>query len=146
MSTAEVTKNKETLWRLYDVFNSRDADLLSMTLDEFVEPDLLIPSPLPLEATGADAVKEVFRILRQAFPDLHITLEDVIAEGDKVVCRDTVTGTHLGEYMGLPPSGKPVMYSEIFIFRLVNGRVAETWSVIDVLSQMRQLGAIPGGV
>ncbi len=146
MSTAEVTKNKETLRRLYDVFNSRDADLLSMTLDEFVEPDLLIPSPLPLEATGADAVKEVFRILRQAFPDLHITLEDVIAEGDKVVCRDTVTGTHLGEYMGLPPSGKPVMYSEIFIFRLVNGRVAETWSVIDVLSQMRQLGAIPGGV
>ena len=111
MSTAQVTKNKETLSRLYDAFNSPDADLLSMTLDELVEPDLVITSPLPLEATGADAVKEVFRVLRQAFPDLHITLEDVIAEGDKVVCRDTVTGTNLGEYMGLPPTGKPVRYS-----------------------------------
>jgi predicted ester cyclase len=66
----------------------------------------------------------------------------VIAEGDKVVGRNTVTGTHQGEYMGIPPTGKSVTYNEIFIARFVNGRIAETWGVVDVLSQMRQLGAI----
>jgi predicted ester cyclase len=68
----------------------------------------------------------------------------VLAEGDKVVCRNTVTGTHRGEYMGVPPTGRTVTYSEIFIFRLVDGRVAETWGVVDVLSQMKQLGVISG--
>jgi steroid delta-isomerase-like uncharacterized protein len=81
-------------------------------------------------------------LLLEAFPDLHLTVEDMIAEGDKVVVRNTVTGTHRGEYMGLPPTGKSVTYDEIFIFRFVNGRIAETWGVVDVLSQMKQLGVI----
>jgi predicted ester cyclase len=68
----------------------------------------------------------------------------VIAEGDKVVGRNTVTGTHQGEYLGLPPTGKSVTYDEIFIFRFAGGRIVETWGVVDVLSQMRQLDAIPG--
>jgi predicted ester cyclase len=67
----------------------------------------------------------------------------MIAEGDKVVTRNSVTGTHRGEYMGIPPTGKSVTYNEIFIFRFRNGRVAESWGVVDVLLQMRQLGAIP---
>ena len=69
----------------------------------------------------------------------------MIAEGDKVVARDTVTGTHQGEYMGLPPTGKSITYNEIFIVRFATGRIAETWGVVDVLSQMKQLGAIPEG-
>jgi predicted ester cyclase len=81
----------------------------------------------------------------RGLPDLHITIEDLIAEGDKVVSRNTVTGAHQGEYTGLPPTGKTITYNEIFIVRLADGRVAETWGVVDVLSQMRQLGAIPGG-
>jgi predicted ester cyclase len=85
----------------------------------------------------------VFARLYRAFPDLHITVEDVIAEGDKVVERDTITGTHQGEYMGLPPTGKSVAYSEIFIMRFVNGRIAEIWGVVDVFSLMKQLGMIP---
>jgi steroid delta-isomerase-like uncharacterized protein len=99
---------------------------------------------LPIETTGAEAVKEVFARLLRAYPDLHITIEDLVEEGDKVVMRNTVTGTHRGEYMGLPPTGRSVTYNEIFIFRFAGGRVAETWGVVDVLSQMRQLGAIPG--
>jgi predicted ester cyclase len=59
-----------------------------------------------------------------------------------VVCRDSVTGTHQGEYMGIPPTGKSITYNEIFILRLAGGRVAETWRVVDVLSQMKQLGVI----
>jgi predicted ester cyclase len=76
-------------------------------------------------------------------PDLHVTVEDLIEEGDKVVCRNTVTGTHQGEYMGLPPTGKPVTYNEIFICRFAGGRIAEIWGVVDVFSQMKQLGMIP---
>jgi hypothetical protein len=64
--------------------------------------------------------------LQRAYPDLHITVEDVIAEGDKAVGRNTVTETHQGEYMGLPPTGKSVTYNEIFIFRLAGGRIVET--------------------
>jgi steroid delta-isomerase-like uncharacterized protein len=85
----------------------------------------------------------VFARLLRAFPDLHITVEDLIEEGDKVVGRNSITGTHQGEYMGIPPTGKTVTYNEIFIFRFDNGRIAETWGVVDVFLQMQQLGVIP---
>jgi hypothetical protein len=143
MSTAQETSNKATFRRFQDATNTGDAELISKTIDEVVEPDVLIRTPLPVEVTGAQALKEVFARLHRAFPDLHITVEDLIAEGDKVVGRNTVTGTHEGEYMGIPPTGKSVAYSEIFIVRFVTGRIAETWGVVDVLSQMKQLGVIP---
>jgi steroid delta-isomerase-like uncharacterized protein len=145
MSDNRSTSNKATFSRLHDAMNSGDAELIAKTIDEVVEPDVLIRTPLPIDATGAQALKQVWAVLLRAFPDLHVAVEDVIAEGDKVVCRNTVTGTHQGEYMGLPPTGKSITYNEIFIFRFAAGRIAETWGVVDVLSQMRQLGAIPGG-
>lgn len=81
-------------------------------------------------------------MLLRIYPDIHLTVEDLIAEGDKVVGRTTVTGTHRGEFMGLPPTGKSVTYNEIFIFRFVDGKVAETWGVVDVFAQIRQLGLV----
>jgi steroid delta-isomerase-like uncharacterized protein len=128
---------------LHDAVNSGDLELISKMIDEVVEPDVLIRTPLPIEATGAKALKQVWATLLLAYPDLHMTVEDLIAEGDKVVCRNVVTGTHRGEYMGIPPTGKSVTYNEMFIVRFEGGRIAETWGVVDVLSQMRQLGAIP---
>jgi steroid delta-isomerase-like uncharacterized protein len=122
--------------------NTGNWELTSKTIDEVFQPDVLIRTPLPIQATGAQAIKEVFATLHRAFPDLHVTIDDLIEEGDKVVARQTVTGTHQGDYMGLPPTGKPVTYTEIFIVRFVNGRIAETWGVVDVLSQMKQLGVI----
>jgi steroid delta-isomerase-like uncharacterized protein len=145
MATAQQTSNKAAVRRFIDAANTGDAELLSETIDELVEPDALIRTPLPIEATGAELVKEVFARLLRAYPDLHITIEDLVEEGDKVVSRNTVTGTHRGEYIGIPPTGKSVTYNEIFIARFADGRIAETWGVVDVLSQMRQLGAIPGG-
>jgi hypothetical protein len=145
MSAAQETSNKATYRRFQDAANTGDAELISKTIDEVVEPDVLTRTPLPVEATGTQALKEVFARLHRAFPDLHIAVEDMIAEGDKVVCRNTVTGTHQGEYMGLPPTGKSIRYNEIFIVRFAGGRIAETWGVVDVFSQMRQLGVIPGG-
>jgi SnoaL-like polyketide cyclase len=83
----------------------------------------VIHTPLPIEAAGAQLLKEVFVRLHRAFPDLYITIE--------------------GEYMGIPPTGKSVTYNEIFILRFTSGRIAETWGVVDVFSQMKQLGVIP---
>jgi hypothetical protein len=81
----------------------------------------------------------VFARLLRAYPDLRVAIQDVIAEGDKVVVRNVVSGTHNGEYLGIPPTGKAVTYNEIFIMRFVNGRIAEGWGVVDVFSQLRQL-------
>ena len=142
MSTPEELRNKETLRRFQDVTNMGDAALVSKVIDELVDPDVLIRTPLPVATTGAQALKEVFLRLRAAFPDLRITVEDMVAEGDRVASRNTVTGTQQGAYMGLAPSGRRVTYDEMFIVRFVDGRIAETWGVVDVLSQMRQLGAI----
>jgi steroid delta-isomerase-like uncharacterized protein len=146
MSTAQETSNKAAVRRCCDAANTGDAELLFKTIDELVEPDAQMRTPMPIDATGAELAKEVFARLLRAYPDLDIRIEDLIGEGDKVVSRNTVTGTHRGEYMGLPATGKSVTYNEIFIFRFAGGRIAETWGVVDVLSQMRQLGVIPGGV
>jgi steroid delta-isomerase-like uncharacterized protein len=143
MSAARITSNRATMRRFQDAANTHDAELISKTIDEVVEPHVLLRTPLPIQATGAELLKEVFARLHRAFPDLHVTIEDLIAEGDKVVSRNTVTGTHEAEYMGIPSTGKSVAYDEIFIVRFVNGRFAETWGVADVFSQMKQLGVIP---
>jgi predicted ester cyclase len=143
MSTAEVTANKATFKRFQDAMNTCDLQFISKTIDELVEPDATIRTPLPGDATGAQKLKQVWTVLLQAFPDLQLTIEDLIGEDDKVVARIVCTGTQLGEYMGLAPSGKSIAYDEIFIFRFANGRVVETWGVVDVFSQMKQLGVIP---
>jgi steroid delta-isomerase-like uncharacterized protein len=142
MSTAQAASNKATFRRFHDAFaNSGDAEFISKTIDEIVEPG--VKNHTPVEATGAHVLKDLFARLHRAFPDLRVTVEDLIEEGDKVAGRNTLTGTHQGEYMGLPPTGKSITYNEIIIFRFVNGRIAETWGVVDVFSQMRQLGTIP---
>jgi steroid delta-isomerase-like uncharacterized protein len=145
MSVLQETSNKAAFRRFIDAVNTGDLERLSQTIDELIEPHAMLRTPMPTEATGSQLAKEVFARLLEAYPDLHITIEDLIEEGDKVVARNTVTGTHRGDYMGIPPTGKSVTYNEIFIGRFADGRIAETWGVVDVLSQLRQLGAGPGG-
>jgi predicted ester cyclase len=108
MSTAQEASSKATLRRFEDAVSTGDTEVISKTLDELVEPNMLIHAPVPAGATGAQALKQVWPVLLRAFPDLHVELEDLIEEGDKVVARNTVTGTHQGEYRGLPPTGKSV--------------------------------------
>ncbi|MDR3081018.1 MAG: ester cyclase [Streptomyces sp.] len=145
--TAQGAHNKATLHRLHDAVNTGDVEVISKTIDEIVAPDVLFHAPVPMGMTGAQALKQVWEVLLRAFPDLHVAVEDVIVEGDKVVSRNTVTGTHQGEHrgLGLPATGRSVTYNEIFILRFADGRIAEIWGVVDVLSQMRQLGVIPAG-
>ena len=122
--------------------NTGDVESLARIIDEFVLPDAQIRTPLPIDATGAEKLKQVWSMLFSVYPDLHLTVDDLIAAGDKIVTRNTVTGTQQGEFMGTAPTGKSVTYNEIFIFRFVDGRVAETWGVVDVYAQMRQIGVL----
>jgi steroid delta-isomerase-like uncharacterized protein len=145
MSAAEEAANKEAVRRFQDAANTGEEELLSNTIDELVDPDAMIRTPLPIEATGAEKLKEVFARLHRIYPDLHVEIEELIAEGDKVVSRNTVSGTHRGDYVGQPGTGKRVTYDEIFIFRFAGGRIVETWGVVDVFSQMKQIGVIPPG-
>lgn len=144
MPTAQEARNKATFRRLHDAVHTGDLEIVSKAIDEIVAPDLLFHAPVPTGMTGAQALGRVWEVLLRAFPDLRVEIEDEIAEGDKIVFRNTVTGTHLGEYRGLPPTGKPVRYNEIFIVRFADDRVAEIWGVVDVLTQMRQLDMVPG--
>jgi steroid delta-isomerase-like uncharacterized protein len=144
MSTAQETSNKAWFRRIEDAVNTGDVEVISRVTDEFLAPDVLIHMPLAVEAPRPhEAFKQLWAMLLRGLPDLHLTIEDLIAEGDKVVMRASVTGTHQGEYMGLPPTGKSITYNEIFIWRLADGRITEMWGVVDVLSQMKQLGVFP---
>jgi len=140
MSTSEVAANKALFKRFHEAANTGDFDFLAKTIDEVVAPDAVIRTPLPIEATGADALKQIWAMLLRIYPDIHLMVEDLIGEGDKVVGRTTVTGTHRGEFMGVAPTGKSVTYNEMFIFRIAVGRVVETWGVVDVYAQMKQIG------
>lgn len=104
--------NRAVIRRFHDATNSGDPEQISRTIDELVEPDAMIRTPLPTDATGPEVLKLVFGWLLGAFPDLRVTIEDLISEGDKVVSRNTVTGTHLGDYMGHPATGRRACHED----------------------------------
>jgi steroid delta-isomerase-like uncharacterized protein len=126
--------------RLYDLINARDIDGFGRQLaDDFAEREDL--PGFPPTKTG---VVQYFRSLIEAFPDLHMAPEDVIASGDKAVARVLATGTHKGPFVGIPPTGKRVTVKLIDIIRFGDdGRAREHWGVIDQFGMMQQLGAIP---
>jgi steroid delta-isomerase-like uncharacterized protein len=95
------------------------------------------------EERGPEDVKQFLRQYREAFPDLQITIEDQIAEGDKVVTRWSSRGTHRGEFRSITPTGNQVRLTGIGIFRFSDGKVVESWDNFDQLGMLRQLGAIP---
>jgi steroid delta-isomerase-like uncharacterized protein len=135
--TAEV--NKDVARRYYEaVLNRGDLD----ALDELAAPDYVEHDPLPGQGTGRDGLKDRVRMLRSAFGQ-QFTLEDVIAEGDKVAVRWTGSGKHEGEFMAIPPTGKSFTIAGIDIHRIQDGAMAEHWHVVDQLSLLQQLGLIP---
>ena len=92
---------------------------------------------------GPDGVKQMNKELRTAFPDWHISTDDVIAEEDKVVIRFTIDATHQGEGFNIHPTGKRVVYTGIDIFRIEDEKIVEQWTEVDALGLLRQLGVIP---
>lgn len=112
-------------------------------IDELMAPNYVghVPGFPPMDR---EADKQLLGMFRAAFPDLQFTMEDQIAEGDRVVHRMTAAGTHRGEFMGIPPTNRRVTVTGININRFENGRIAEAWGVLDLMGLMQQIGAIPG--
>ena len=113
-------------------------------IDELVAPDVVEHEALPPGVpAGREGVKLMFTMFRGAFPDLNATVDDIIAEDDKVAARSTWSGTHQGEFMGIPPTGKRVSFGVIDIFRVANGVVVEHWGQTDEMGMLQQLGVVP---
>ncbi len=111
--------------------------------DQFFWEDMVEQVPLPGQGPGLDGLKDVLRGMRTAFPDMHWTVEEQIAEGDKVVTRFEWTGTHRAEFFGVPATGRPVKVWGVVIDRLDNGKIKDTRIIMDALGLMMQLGAFP---
>ncbi len=111
-------------------------------IDELIDPGVVDHAALPGFPTGREGAKQFFAMMRSAFPDLHLTIEDMIAEGDKVVMRSTWSGTHQGEFMGISATGRRVTVSAIDISRVADGRIVEHWEQSDALGLMQQLGVV----
>lgn len=110
--------------------------------DELFAPNAFSPSA-PNLPPGPEGVKIIATLFRSAFLDFHMTIDDLIAEEDKVVARFTQGGTHKREFMGIAPTGKQVEFTEIGILRIASGKVVESWYETNMLGLMQQLGAIP---
>ena len=109
--------------------------------DELAAGDFVVH--MPSQAIhGREGIKQYVALLRAAFPDIHFTIEQQVAEGDRVVTRWTARGTHLGEFQGIPPTGKQVRVTGTDIDRIVNGKAVECWINMDELGMMQQLGAV----
>lgn len=112
--------------------------------DEMVAPDFVEHEQLPPGIPdGREGVKVMSTMLRSAYPDFKATIDDILAEGDKVVVRMTWSGTHQGEFMGIPATGKSVSIGVIDIIRIAGGKLVEHWGQMDSMGMMQQLGAIP---
>ena len=123
-----------------DIFSRGDLS----RVDEYLAPDFVEREELPPGLPGGrEGVKQLTAILRSAFPDFKASIDDLVAEGDKVVIRQTWRGTHKGEFMGVPPTGKSVSFGVIDILRIAGGKVVEHWGLMDSMSLMQQLGAGP---
>ena len=133
-------ENKAVIRRWIEAFNERNLE---------AEADLLAPgyvahvpvAPGPLE--GLEAWRQFTGPFVEAFPDLRLTVEDIMAEGNMVAARVAFDGTHRGEFQGIPPTGKEVAFTSIEVNRVVDGKVEAHWVEIDLLGLMQQLGAIP---
>jgi C-1 hydroxylase len=128
-------ENKAIVRCLFEALNEQNLSLL----DEIIAPDYVEHT---LELKGLESMKQYMTLFWKGFPDLHVTIEDIIAEGDKVWVRVKITGTHIGEYRGIAPSGKKTAFSGVDICRIVDGKVIEAESVNDFLNFFKQLGVI----
>ena len=130
-----------TIRRMYELISAGDIDgFADLVADDFVEHEEALPGMEPTK----DGLKQLFRVLRAAFPDLRMDAQDVIVSGDKAVARVSATGTHGGEFMGMPASGRNVDVQLIDIIRFgEDGLAREHWGIFDQMTMMQQLGAIP---
>jgi steroid delta-isomerase-like uncharacterized protein len=133
-------ENKATHRRIYEeAFNQKNLDVL----DEVVASEFTDHNPNPGQPPGLEGLKQFLSSIHAAFPDLHVNVEDMVAEGDKVAARLRVSGTHQGEFIGIAPTGNQVTMTGIDILRIADGKVVEHWGNFDDLGMLRQIGVVP---
>jgi steroid delta-isomerase-like uncharacterized protein len=132
-------QNKAVIRKYAELTNARDLDAAFAHFS----PSFVDHAVRPGMPPGIAGTRMFFNMLFTAFPDLRATIQDIIAEDDKVVDRMTCEGTHQGMFMGAPPTGKRVKWSFIDINRIVDGKVVEHWAEVDTIGMMQQLGLVP---
>ncbi len=137
---AEVQRNKDIVRLVTEKgFNEGDLD----GIHQYFTPDYEVHAPgVPPLPPGAAAFSAAVTLWRDAFPDIHVTVEDVVGEGEQVYCRFTTRGTHTGPLMGMPPTGRQVTIHEMSCHRLAGGQVAESWIGDNVPNILHQIGAL----
>jgi len=128
-------ENKAIVRKVVEAANKRNLDLM----DETVSPDFVDHKR---QLRGLKALKQFAAMIYKSFSDFNETIEGIIAEGDKVWVRIKTTGTHIGKFLGLAPTGKKFTETSVDMFRIVNGKIVEGWNVSDELNFLKQLGVI----
>jgi steroid delta-isomerase-like uncharacterized protein len=132
--------NKTLMQRYYlDVWQHGDM----AAAEALVKPDVVDHMPMPGQGPGLAGHNQAVQMIRQAFPDAQFTIEDLVAEGDKVAGRWSMRATHQGEMLGVAATGRPVTMTGMDVARWQDGQVAEVWHIEDILGMMQQLGVIP---
>jgi steroid delta-isomerase-like uncharacterized protein len=135
-----VEESKRVVQSLYDdVFNAGKMEML----DEFLADDFVEHEIFPGIPPTKEGVKQFFQMMRTAFPDLHVAVGMMVAEGDLVVAHVKFEGTHQADFLGIPATGKPMSVAAIDILRVRDGRAREHWGLFDQLAMMQQLGVVP---
>lgn len=137
MSTEE---NKVQFHRTYEELFNRGNLAIA---DELIAPEFLNHEAPPGSNRGPESMRGVVTMLRAAFPDMHFTIQELVAEGDTVMGRVTMSGTHQGSFQGIPPTGRSFQQDQMHLVRFRDGKGVEHRAVRDDLSMMQQLGVIP---
>ncbi|WP_067707246.1 ester cyclase [Nocardia yamanashiensis] len=142
MTTNDTTRNKHLVESfIQDLFTKGDLT----AVDRYLAPDFVNhDAPFPGAPAGREGLRLAAAMFREALPDWHSDIDHLIAESDLVVERFTAAGTHRGELMGVPATGKTIVLTGIQIFRIDGDRIAERWGRLDETGLLRQLGLIPG--
>jgi steroid delta-isomerase-like uncharacterized protein len=136
------TRNKQLVKAfIEELFTKGDLD----AVDRYLAPNFVNHNPpFPGLPDGAEGIRQAATMMRQACPDWHSDLDQLVAEGDVVVERFTASGTHRGELMGVPPTGKTIVLPGINVFRIEGDQIAERWGQLDQMGLLRQLGLVSG--
>jgi steroid delta-isomerase-like uncharacterized protein len=133
-----IEEAKNILRRYQEIYNSNDLERLT----EVVSEDLLTPHIMPGVPHGLEGAKAAHQIMLAGFPDYQTNIEDIVAEENKAAARIKMTGTHTGEFMGIPPTGKRISFTGMYMVRIANGKIVEHWGEEDSVSLLQQLGVL----
>lgn len=133
-----IEETKNIVHRYQEIYNRNDLERLT----EVVSEDLRTPNIMPGVPHGLEGAKAAHRIMLAGFPDYQTNIEDIVAEENKAAARIKMTGTHTGEFMGIPPTGKRISFTGIYIVRIADGKIVEHWGEEDSVSLLQQLGLL----